>query len=69
MTLPKPGQRIELLHMPDDPAPIASGSRGTVLSVQQVIGEDHIHVAWDNGSSLNLISSVDSWRSLSQEEV
>lgn len=31
--LPKPGDRIRLLAMPDDPDPIPSGEVGTVIEV------------------------------------
>lgn len=67
--LPKPGQRIACVSMVGDPHPIPSGERGTVLSVQHLhsFGEHHIHVAWDNGRTLTLISTVDKWENLSNE--
>lgn len=57
--LPQPGQRIECVQMGEDPCPIRSGSQGTVTLVQEVASEIHIHVAWDDGRSLNLVPSVD----------
>ena len=57
-TIPKPGDRIRLIAMPDDPDPIPPGTNGTVVSVQQIDhGRDAWHqidVAWDNGRSLML---------------
>lgn len=57
-TIPKPGDRIRLIAMPDDPDPILPGTNGTVVSVQKIDhGRDAWHqidVAWDNGRSLML---------------
>ena len=54
----KPGQRIELVAMPDDPNPIAAGTRGTVKRVRKVgtprDGFLQVDVDWDNGRSLML---------------
>ena len=54
----KPGQRIELVAMPDDPNPIALGARGTVKSMRQVGSPSNgflqVDVAWDNGRALML---------------
>lgn len=51
----KPGDRIQLVSMPDDPDPIPRGALGTVLETSS----DHIRVAWDNGRNLNLIVGLD----------
>lgn len=59
--IPKPGQRLELVSMPYDPNPIEPGSRGTVIAVQDVMGQTHIEVAWDSGRTLSLVAAVDSW--------
>lgn len=66
-TEPKPGQRIECVAMPSDPAPIPYGTQGTVVGVTQhtAFAEYHVHVAWDSGRTLNLVSSVDKWNVLS----
>ena len=61
-TLPKPGDRIELVAMPDDPHPVAVGTKGTVQTVTPEV--DQIGVKWDDGSTLFLIISVDRWRNL-----
>lgn len=58
--LPKPGQRIRLTHMGEDPCPIPTGTEGTVTTVT-VWGRDaadrpcgQIAVAWDIPRSLML---------------
>jgi hypothetical protein len=69
--LPKPGQRIECVLMPQDPDPIPSGARGTVLHVEQWgAGPKHanIHVAWDSGRTLALLTDVDKWKILGSEK-
>ena len=61
MTTPcKDGDRIRLLAMPDDPAPLDAGSEGTVIGDPvDFQGRWQIIVAWDNGRSLNLCSPPD----------
>ena len=63
---PKPGQRIELVAMPDDPNPIAAGSRGTVKRVRQVglptNGFLQVDVDWDNGRAVMLSVPPDQFR-------
>ena len=61
-----PGIRLELISMGDDPRPVPPGTRGTVQYVDDL---GQIGVAWDNGSSLSLISNVDCFRKLTMEEV
>ena len=47
MPLCKPGDRIRLVNMPDDPDPIAAGSTGTVTGITGgVLGQ--ISVTWDS---------------------
>jgi hypothetical protein len=65
-SIPEAGDRVELVEMPDDPCPIAPGSRGTVRSVQLVSlgggmlggtttgGFFQIMVDWDHGRGLML---------------
>jgi hypothetical protein len=55
MNTPKPGDRIRLVAMPNDPHPVAPGTLGTVQDVLRVkAGGDEftqIEVAWDDGRS------------------
>lgn len=67
--LPKPGQRIECVSMADA-RPVPTGTRGTVTAVLPWVPERsyNIYVAWDNGSSLALLTDTDTWRVLSNKE-
>ena len=51
------GCKVEL-HFMDDPFAPPSGTVGEVMFVDDI---GQIHVKWENGSSLALISSVDSF--------
>ena len=51
---PKVGDRIRLIHMPEDPDPIPTGSLGTVCAIQPHHGWTQIEVDWDNGRRLML---------------
>jgi hypothetical protein len=58
MTTVQKGDRIRLLHMPDDPDPIPAGSIGTVTRVTSgPLGQ--VSVDWDSGRSLSLVPGVD----------
>lgn len=58
----KPGDRIRLLHMPNDPDPIPDGTTGTVRSVSVIPGmENQVNVDWDIPRSLGLIEGVDQY--------
>ena len=61
-----PGTRIELISMSDPYAPVPSGTRGTVKIVDDMAT---IHTNWDNGRSLGVVPSEDSFRKLTQEEI
>lgn len=61
-----PGSRILLYQMTDPYAPLPSGTRGTVRYVDDA---GQVGVAWDNGRSLSLITGVDSFRKLTQQEI
>lgn len=54
------GSRVELIKMEDVQAP-PIGTKGTVLGVDDI---GSIMIAWDNGSSLNVVYSVDKVRML-----
>lgn len=59
------GTRIELIAMDDPQAPL-SGTRGTVDHIDDA---GHIHMKWDNGSSLALVPDEDKFRTLTKEEI
>jgi hypothetical protein len=50
----KPGVRIRLRKMQDDPAPIPVGTTGTVTAVQWLGDWIQVHVKWDIDRSLML---------------
>lgn len=56
--LPKPGDRIRVLAMPDDPDPIPTGAVGTVIAVSShgdgKNARHQLDVEWDNGRNLML---------------
>ena len=56
------GTRIELFSMEDSQA-IPCGTKGTVVLVDDI---GTIHMKWDNGSSLGIISGVDSFRKITK---
>ena len=61
-TIPKPGDRIRLVAMQDDPDPIQVGQTGTVARVHRVEDDPVWHqiaVAWDNGRTLMLVVPPD----------
>lgn len=58
MTSCKPGNRIRLTSMPNDPDPIQPGTTGTVLEVTEG-PMAQISVAWDTRRSLVLIPGTD----------
>lgn len=63
------GDRIMCLHM-DGETSVPMGTTGTVTKVGKDPFEDDgeiIVVDWDNGSTLSLISTTDSWVKVSQE--
>jgi hypothetical protein len=53
------GDKIVLLSMDDES--MMPGLKGVVTRVVNVLGDDIIHVEWENGRTLNLISSLDAW--------
>lgn len=60
------GTRVECISMEDPYSPVPSGTRGTVVAVDDMAT---IHVSWDNGSGLGLVVGEDRFRKLTQEEV
>ena len=61
-----PGTRIELINMKDRYAPVPSGTRGTVKIVDSM---ETIFPEWDNGRSLGVVPSEESFRKLTQKEI
>lgn len=60
--IPKPGTRIRLVKMDDDPDPLPVGSEGTVMtSLPQPWGSTQICVDWDNGRTLMLVTPPDTF--------
>ena len=59
-----PGTRIMLDHMDDNWA-VPRGTRG---SVTQVDDAGTIHMKWDNGRTLGLVSQADQFRKLTEQE-
>lgn len=59
----RPGDRIRLVEMPEDPNPIQPGEMGTVRSLADIgfegRPETHITVDWDSGRTLSLIYPPD----------
>lgn len=62
----KPGTRILLEQMGDDPRPIPPGTKGTVRVVDDM---GTVHCDFDNGRRLGLVPGEDSFRKLTQEEL
>lgn len=60
-----PGIRIELERMVDAYA-VPPGTRGTVDHVDDA---GQIHMWWDNGRTLAVISGIDSFRKLTPQEI
>lgn len=56
------GTRIELLSSMNDIQPIESGSKGTVIAVDDI---GTIHMRWDNGRGLGLIPREDHFKIIS----
>ena len=60
------GDRIELVRCDDPYTHLQPGSKGTVTGTSGPLrffnNEVQIHVKWDDGSSLSLIESQDSYR-------
>lgn len=61
----KPGTRIELDFMGDDPRPIPPGTRGTVRIVDDM---GTVHCDFDNGRRLGLIPGEDSFHSITERK-
>jgi len=66
----KEGDIIELISMPNDPDPVPSGSRGTVVMDPVWVQDSwQICVKWEVKRSLNLCSPPDTFRVLTESEI
>ena len=61
-----PGTRIKLIGMDDPYAPVPSGTRGTVMLVDDA---GTIHPKWDNGRTLGVIPNEDDFSKLTDSEI
>ena len=61
-----PGTRIRLVSMEDPYAPVAPGTEGTLVCVDDA---GQFQMKWDNGRTLALIPGEDSFRKLTEEEL
>ena len=61
----KPGTRIVLDFMGDDPRPIAPGTKGTVRVVDDI---GTVHCDFDNGRYLGLIPGEDSFHAIPSDK-
>ena len=59
-----PGTSIIVDDMPEDPRPIASGTKGKVIAVDDI---GTIHCVFENGRQLGLIPGVDSFHTVKEE--
>ncbi len=61
------GDRIVLILMPGDPAPIAPGTEGTVVGVHTSHGMTQLMVDWDNGRKLGVAIPPDSVKVIAKD--
>ena len=66
MPSPRPGDRIKLVAMPDDPDPVPAGTTGTVTTVRQHGTWAQVDVDWDNGRKLMLAVPPDQFETISR---
>ena len=68
-TIPRAGQRIEMILMRFDVTPVAPGTRGTVLRVDKwgTQAAYNVQVAWDTGGGLAICTDQDEYRIITNE--
>ena len=59
------GTRVQLDSMGDDPLPVESGTKGTVISVDDM---GTLHCEFDNGRCLGICPEVDSFHKITEQE-
>jgi len=57
----KVGDRVQIIHMEDEWGEVPPGTLGTVTLVSNIFDEDIYGVQWDNGKTLNILSTTDVW--------
>jgi hypothetical protein len=65
--VPPPGTRIELVHTNDPYTRLLPGARGTVTGHGKALDLVQLHVAWDDGSTLMLLTDTDDWKEVTDE--
>ena len=60
----KAGTRIECISMDDPYCPIAPGTKGTVVAVDDM---GTIHMEWDNGRTLGLVPGEDQFKIIKED--
>ena len=61
----KKGTRIECISMDDPYYPISSGTKGTVVAVDDM---GTIHMEWDNGRTLGLVPGEDQFKIIKEDK-
>ncbi len=59
------GTRVQIDHMGDDPNPIPSGTKGTVICVDDI---GTVFCNFDNGRHLGICPEVDSFHKISEQK-
>jgi hypothetical protein len=57
----RPGDRIRLVAMPQDPDPVLPGTTGTVTAIRPHRTWTQVDVDWDNGRKLMLSLPTDQY--------
>lgn len=58
------GTRVQLDSMGNDPCPVESGTKGTVVAVDDI---GTVHVNFDNGRSLGICPEVDKFHKITEQ--
>lgn len=58
------GTRVQLDSMGDDPRPVPSGTKGTVIAVDDI---GSLHVEFDNGRALGICPEVDKFHRITEQ--
>ena len=56
--------RVQLDSMGDDPCPVPSGTKGTVIAVDDI---GNLHVEFDNGRALGICPEVDKFHKITEQ--